>query len=228
MKSKRLRGFTLVELLVVISIVAVLAALAFGLSAKAINGAQKAVCISNFRGIGNGIVMYATENNSRLPGPLNTGQNAQYNGDYNSTPKGSTPALATYIAQYMQGPIERPAGKAVALANFGCPSLTKRINKGTSQEFPMLYRMQGSGLKKIDGTKGEPWGYPVVGAPRIPWRMDEIDPVSAGRVIAMIEQDNTMVPNPWGNAAAGPAHGKQRMAMYFDWSVQPVNAADWK
>lgn len=228
MKPNDQRGFTLVELLVTVTIIVVLAALVFTLSSRAISSAQKAVCVANFRGIGNAIVMYATENNSRLPGPLNTGQSAQYNGDYNSTPKGSTPAIATYIGQYMQGGIERPSGKAVALANFGCPSLTKRINRSASQEFPTLYRMQGILLKKLDGSKGQPWGYPTAGSPLTPWRMDEIDPVTAGRVIGMIEQDDSMTPNPWGKAASGPAHGSQRMALYFDWSVRAVSVSEWK
>jgi len=46
MKAKH-PGFTLVELLIVIAIVAVLAALLFGLASRSINSAQKAVCVSN-------------------------------------------------------------------------------------------------------------------------------------------------------------------------------------
>lgn len=223
-KTLHHRGFTLVELLVVITIIAALASLVFTLSSRAVNSAQKAVCVTNMRGIGNAIVAYATDNNGRLPGPLNTGQTAQYNGDYNGTPKGSTPALATYIGRYMQSEIDFPPGGKTFLPNFGCPSLLKRIPKGSN---PVLYRMVGNNeLLKNDGSKGLVWGYPS--AAPIPWRMDEIDPQSAGRVIGMIEQDDTVVPNPWGPGASGPAHGNQRMAMYFDWSIRPVNVSAWK
>lgn len=216
------RGFTIVEILVVITIVVVLAALTFNLSSRAMNSAHKSVCVTNMRGISNAMQIFASENNGRLPGPLNTGQTAQYNGDHNGSPKGSIPALATYIGRYMQ-PDLKP-GATVFLDNFGCPALLKRVPKGSN---PILYRMVGNDqLLKNDNSLGLPWGYP--GKAPIPWRIDEINPHSAGRVIGMIEQDDTVVPNPWGPGASGPAHGDQRMALYFDWSIKTVSASSWK
>lgn len=61
------RGFTLVELLVVIAVIALLV----GLMLPALSGARKAakgtVCLSGLRSIGQGVVMYCAENKDRYP-----------------------------------------------------------------------------------------------------------------------------------------------------------------
>jgi prepilin-type N-terminal cleavage/methylation domain-containing protein len=61
------RGFTLVELLVVIGIVAVLVALLLPTLSKAREQAKKTACLSNLRSLGHALVMYANANRDRLP-----------------------------------------------------------------------------------------------------------------------------------------------------------------
>jgi hypothetical protein len=61
-----------------------------------------------------------------------------------------------------------------------------------------------------------------------PWRLDQIDPISAGQVYAMIEQDQTMGGTWANNGASEPAHGEERMALYFDWTVRLVPVSEWK
>lgn len=60
-------GFTLTELLIVIVIIAVLAALIFSATGRARDSARSAKCMMNLRGLGSAALTYASENNGRLP-----------------------------------------------------------------------------------------------------------------------------------------------------------------
>jgi prepilin-type N-terminal cleavage/methylation domain-containing protein/prepilin-type processing-associated H-X9-DG protein len=61
------RGFTLIELLVVIAIIAILAAILFPVFARARMRAHTATCISNLKQLSNAMLMYADDNQGRLP-----------------------------------------------------------------------------------------------------------------------------------------------------------------
>jgi len=60
-------GFTIIELLVVITIIGVLAALLFPAMKSVISSSKSMKCASNLRQIGTGLHMYANENNGRFP-----------------------------------------------------------------------------------------------------------------------------------------------------------------
>ena len=63
----RCSGFTLLELLVVVAILGVLAALLFPLVTKSINNAQNVGCVSNLRQISGGLMAYAADHDGQLP-----------------------------------------------------------------------------------------------------------------------------------------------------------------
>jgi prepilin-type N-terminal cleavage/methylation domain-containing protein len=65
--SKRHRGFTLVELLVVIGIIALLIAILMPALSKAREASQKTVCLSNLRQLGTAMQLYATEFKDAIP-----------------------------------------------------------------------------------------------------------------------------------------------------------------
>lgn len=59
-------GFTLIEMLVVISIIAVLAAILFPLFARARENARRSSCQSNLRQIGLGMLQYCGDYDDKL------------------------------------------------------------------------------------------------------------------------------------------------------------------
>jgi prepilin-type N-terminal cleavage/methylation domain-containing protein/prepilin-type processing-associated H-X9-DG protein len=61
------KAFTLIELLVVIAIIAILAAILFPVFAKARERAQATTCLSNQKQLVLAFMMYAQDNNGRLP-----------------------------------------------------------------------------------------------------------------------------------------------------------------
>lgn len=60
-------GFTLVEILVVISIIALLAAILFPVFATSRRRAQNTMCLSNLAQIGKAVSMYAVDHDDRMP-----------------------------------------------------------------------------------------------------------------------------------------------------------------
>jgi prepilin-type N-terminal cleavage/methylation domain-containing protein/prepilin-type processing-associated H-X9-DG protein len=61
------RGFTLVELLVVVAVLALLAALLFPVLSQARHAARRSVCVSNLRQLGVAFAMYAGDYDETLP-----------------------------------------------------------------------------------------------------------------------------------------------------------------
>lgn len=72
------RGFTLVELLVVIGIIALLISILLPALSKAKTAAAGAACASNLRQIGMALSLYATDNKGFLPRPASRGMGWKY------------------------------------------------------------------------------------------------------------------------------------------------------
>lgn len=66
MRSSR-SGFTLVELLTVMTIIAIIAALLFPVLSQAREGARKSTCLSNLRQLGNAIALYQADYDGLYP-----------------------------------------------------------------------------------------------------------------------------------------------------------------
>jgi prepilin-type N-terminal cleavage/methylation domain-containing protein len=113
---RRSDGFTLIELLVVIAIIALLAAILFPVFARVREKGRQAVCLSNLKQLGMGVMMYIQDYDETFPFVLDwsanekmTGGGAANIGDGGKQPgvpgvTGQEPQfqLVTVLAQYVK------------------------------------------------------------------------------------------------------------------------------
>ena len=88
------RGFTLLEILVVIVIIGVIAALAFPVYERTVEGGRASACISNLRQLGAGLNLYLGEHNMEMP-TLKTGRAALTD---------DVPVIDTTLDKYVKEP----------------------------------------------------------------------------------------------------------------------------
>lgn len=74
----RTTGFTLVEMLVVVAVIAILAALFIPILRNVMNQSSRAKAAGNFRQLGASIMTYTADHDGRLPGPLQQNQRSGY------------------------------------------------------------------------------------------------------------------------------------------------------
>ncbi len=149
--KKNGNGFTLIELLVVISIIAILASMLLPALSKAKDSAKKAVCISNMKQCGLGLISYAQDNNSWMLG---------------GSPNGGSPTLiyenlwpdalmnngylnkVTGLPRVVSGLLYQTALSGFGNYPFQCPSLAPPETYTKSDAFPFT----SNGVKYDNST----------------------------------------------------------------------------
>ena len=91
-EARRSKGFTIVELLVVIAVIGILAAILFPVFARARENARRASCQSNLKQIGLGLAQYTQDYDETLPTMSATAQGTV---SYNSSNNWTAPAAET-------------------------------------------------------------------------------------------------------------------------------------
>jgi prepilin-type N-terminal cleavage/methylation domain-containing protein len=214
--SKSVRsGFTLVELMVCIVIIAVLAALVFSLSRKAIRNANSARDMATMRQLYQAFPLYAADNNGFLPGPINTGVKAVYGPQ-------STGRLSYYLASYF--------GYENLKRDEFMPVMAYSWQKdGASRNAPCAYIREDVPIRNEKEKTFKPFGHPLrSGDDKKPKKMSAVfSKVDGARtwVISDLDQQHPDVGSPdWkSQIPVEMSHGSYRLAIFFDGHAGKLN-----
>jgi prepilin-type N-terminal cleavage/methylation domain-containing protein/prepilin-type processing-associated H-X9-DG protein len=158
---RRRAGFTLVELLVVIGIIAVLVSILLPSLNRARESAKQVKCLNNLRSIAQATIMYCNENLFAVPTAAEGPPQKKEDFVYWQPPGSPTPfddinqsALAKYIG----------SGRTVDKQIFTCPSDRTdehRVTYGTRPPYPYSYSANGFVMADNSRNTKDPNGRPA-------------------------------------------------------------------
>ncbi|MEO8614673.1 MAG: type II secretion system protein [Luteolibacter sp.] len=215
-------GFTLIEILVVITIIAVLAAGLFPVVSHLRRSASSAVCVSKMSQIGSALLIYTQDHGGRLPtsdtdNTLFTGQGPWYNRDHRR--------LQNHIGDYLGAPVSDTwSTQATVMTydpSFAWPALLAEGKLGSASVV-----LSSSVSLLVGGVESTGFAWsgskPSGTGSYVGRRLDEIIKTASQQVFIEVDQKNTNA--GWKDATPpGPIHGSYRNALYFDWHVGRVN-----
>jgi prepilin-type N-terminal cleavage/methylation domain-containing protein/prepilin-type processing-associated H-X9-DG protein len=198
------RGFTLIEILMVIGIIAVLAGLLLTVRSRASDKATQAMCVSNLRQIGMAILMYAQENEQVFPlssplvpagpsAPMNKGDWIYWRGT-NLTQAINGSAIAPYV---------KAKGESFQ-ALMRCPT-----DEWDNHTYPYPYSYSMNYMITPDASQNVA---PQVGKPPTP-RLSAFNRASE-KIIAAEENERTINDGLW---APGNYTDPQRTNWVVNW-----------
>lgn len=221
-KSKR--AFTLTELLVVIAVIGILAALLLPALAAAKERGRRTQCTNNLKQIGTAFQLYVDDHGDQLPGPVWQGFCENYDNQHSTR-------MMSYLATYLGLPA--PSSTPQNGPQARCPSAARKWTAADpdtpmmSRELPLSYIVCLYVTNNADVVT-RPFGYPY-GAPPYtkpdeqPKHLREIYNPSSSWTMVDADQQNASATGPYYSFLPGtPAHGNVRNTLYFDWHVAAV------
>ena len=148
-------GFTLVELLVVIGIIALLISILLPALSSARSEANKIKCLAQLKQIGSVALMYANDNHGKVPKDYN--YDAQYRGDVGT--RGPHLLWAECFAKYFDGdkwplPLTDGSARDVILSPYFAKIKVYQCPSKPRPEQPMSYGSVSWDLNSDDGIAG--------------------------------------------------------------------------
>ena len=211
-RDKSRGGFTLVELLVVIGVIAVLASISLAVLSKVGAASDRSKAIFNMRQIGAGINLFVADNDGRLPGPLWPGQLAQFD-------PARSGRLVRELAPYLG--IPTPTTPKVEPL-FVPPAYRKAV----SPAFLDSARTYVVNMSIRNGDKTIiPWGNLASPPSTQPLKLAAISPQAWGLSDADGLHPRVAGTSWAGNTPPKPIHSPKRLAWFFNGSVSPVDDA---
>ncbi|RRJ98944.1 prepilin-type N-terminal cleavage/methylation domain-containing protein [Opitutaceae bacterium TAV4] len=210
-------AFTLVELLTVIAIIGILAAITIPVIGKVRGTADNARCLSNLRQTGVAMAMYVSDHKDRLPGPLTMLANGPYYSDWNwkKDPPEWPQNVGTFLHTYLDLPV--PNGTKRFAEVLSCPAWKKKIADPACETSFIINQnnMADSGKRPFgrDSTTNAPLSHTQLASL-----------VSISKTWAFAETDqkstrNGGTPSWVPQLPPEPVHGNWRNALFFDWHV---------
>ncbi len=212
------RAFNLVELLVVIALLAIVAAMLLPTLSGAKQKRRQVGCVSNLKQLGQALQLYIDDSEDQLPGPLWTGMQA-------SADANSSEQLLYYVAPYLGVPPLKEEVAVIAVA--ACPGYMRYapgIRSIRDMEGRISYLLSPD-LDPQPGVPVRPFGYPDPQQP--PLKRSQINQYgSLAGLLAISDVDKGNLNDPtvgwWGDLPPAPVHGAVRNQLFFDGHVAAV------
>lgn len=201
--GRRLRGFTLVELLTVIAIIGVLAAILIPTIGRVRESAKSSTCTNNLRQVGIAIQGYVNDNKGSLP-PGGAWLSPRYDAD----PRHFQAALVQYISQTKTTYWGNSTTQRTYSPMFDCPGF-----KGENL-LNARYAFQPNETDYDGTTKLRPWGF-VYQNPN----NGKFDVSPKPLKHAAVPAKNKALSDI---TATDPNHSGHQNVLYFDWHVGRV------